>query len=64
VVPRGSGDTINLLRRTSFGALSGEKLDELLSGFRGFEELGFNLPELYTEIDGPALKLMPVAIFV
>jgi hypothetical protein len=64
VVASGSEDKINLLRKTSFGPVSSEKLEELLSGLRETSRLGFNLPELYTDIEGPAIQLIPIAIYV
>lgn len=63
VVKPGSGETINLLRKTSFGRFQRKIFDELANAFVGAEEVGIKFPELTTEIEGPALQVIPIAIF-
>jgi len=58
-----SGETIDLLRKTSFGRFQGKIFDELANAFVGAEEVGIKFPELITEIEGPALQVIPIAIF-
>ncbi|MBI2305015.1 MAG: hypothetical protein HYU86_09775 [Chloroflexi bacterium] len=63
VIALDSGDTINLLRKTSFGRLNRKVFDKLASAFAGAEEAGVKFSELVTEIRGPALQIIPIAIF-
>jgi len=56
-------DTINLLRKTSFGLLDSKILDQIKSGFDEVERGGIKVPELITEVNGPALVVIPIAIF-
>lgn len=63
VVNSDSEDSINLLRKTGFGPLSSAMFDELGDNFSELEEQGVELPEFITEIEGPAVQVIPVAIF-
>jgi len=63
VIGSGSEDTINLLRKTSFGRFDRNIIDQLASAFVGVKEAGINFPEFITEIQGPALQIIPIAIF-
>ena len=56
-------EEINLLRKTTLSVFSEELLDQLFSGFSTTETAQFNLPELVTKIAGPALIVIPVAIY-
>lgn len=58
----GSGETIDLLRGTGLGGMKREKLMELFGAFSNIE--GMNLPEIETELQSPALEVVPIAIFV
>jgi len=61
----GSGHgSIDLLRKTSLGLLQRGHLERLISSFSGAEKAGLNLPEIITEIPGPALQVFPIAVFV
>jgi hypothetical protein len=64
VVKPDSRETINLLRKTSFGRLQQNFFDDLANAFEGAEKEGISIPELITEIKGPALQVLPIAIFV
>ena len=64
VIMPDSGETINLLRKTSFGRLQCNIFDDLANAFEGAEKAGIKFPELITEIEGPALQVIPIAIFV
>ncbi len=63
VVTDGSADSINLLRKTSFGHLDNRIFDQLGDVFVGQEEVGLRFPEIVTEVKGPALQIIPIAIF-
>jgi len=58
-----SRDTIKLLRKTSFGQFDRRIFDLLASGFEGLEIAFESFPELITEIKGPVLQIIPIAIF-
>jgi len=64
VVQPDSGETINLLRKTSFGRFPRKIFDELANAFVEVEEIGIKFPELITEIEGPTLQVIPIAIFI
>jgi hypothetical protein len=61
-IEEGSEDTIDLLRGTGLGGIGKSSLDNLLVKFNQME--GVNLPEVKTEIHGPALEIIPIAVFV
>ena len=56
-------DSIDLLRKTTLSILPDNTLDELLSGFKNDEFEQFRFPELITRIAGPAVMVIPVAIY-
>ncbi len=56
-------ENIDLLRKTSLSILPIDLLTELFSGFQNDETKQFNLPELKTQISGPAVIVIPVAIY-
>lgn len=64
VVEPESKATINLLRKTAFGRFGSQLFDELSETTTEIEEAGIDLPRLVTEIEGPAIQAIPVAIFV
>ena len=59
---RDENESIDLLRKTTLSILPQNTLEELFSGLQGESIQGFNLPELVTEIAGPAMIVIPVAI--
>ena len=59
-----SDESINLLRKTTFGRFKEDTLNKLVSGFEGFENAGYRIPELITEIKAPAFQVIPIAIFI
>ena len=63
VIKSSSSETINLLRKTSFSKVQRKVFDNLANTFVGAEEVGVKFPELVTEIKGPALQVIPIAIF-
>ena len=56
-------EEIDLLRKTTLSILPEELLNQLFSGFNTSETAQFNLPTLVTKIVGPALIVIPVAIY-
>ncbi|MGM9929039.1 MAG: hypothetical protein ACI35P_13910 [Bacillus sp. (in: firmicutes)] len=54
---------IDLLRKTSLSILPKETLEKMFSGFKTEEAKQFNLPVLVTEIAGPAVIVIPIAIY-
>lgn len=56
-------DEIDLLRKTSLSILSEEFLDEMFSGFQTLDDKQIHLPELITKIAGPAVIVIPIAIY-
>lgn len=54
--------SIDLLRGTGLGGVGRELLDQFLAAFNQAE--GMNLPQVKTEILGPALEIVPIAIYV
>lgn len=56
-------ESIDLLRKTSLSILQEDLLNEALSGLKTEEIKEFNLPELKTKIKGPAVIVIPIAIY-
>src|SRR4051812_32379429 len=61
VVDSDSEESINLLRKTAFGSLNSDLFDEL-SRIVEKAEGKLYLPDFATEIVGPAIQVMPIAI--
>lgn len=55
--------SINLLRKTSLSILTDEMLSDFFGAFNGEDMQQFVLPELVTRIDGPAMIVIPIAIY-
>lgn len=60
---RNEEDSIDLLRKTTLSVFPENMLDELVSGFRSEEIEQFHFPEMVTKIAGPAVMIIPVAIY-
>ena len=56
-------ESIDLLRKTSLSIISENLLEEMFSGFKNKGMKQFNLPELKTRIVGPAVIVIPIAIY-
>ena len=63
VVGQDSNESINLLRKTAFGRFHSEVFDELSKVALGVQEM-IDLPEFKVEIVGPAIQVIPIAIFI
>jgi hypothetical protein len=53
---------IDLLRGTGMGGIGKQALDQIVTTFGQAD--GMNLPKVETAINGPALEIVPIAIFV
>lgn len=62
-VCKDDSESIDLLRKTTFSILSKEIILEMLSGLKNDEMDEFNLPELKKTVTGPAILVIPVAIY-
>lgn len=56
-------EEIDLLRKTTLSIFSDETLEEVLGGFSNSGITELNLPELVTKIAGPAVIVLPIAIY-
>ncbi len=56
-------ESIDLLRKTTLSILTDELLDDFFVGFKSEDMKQFNLPELITKIKGPAMIVIPIAIY-
>ena len=61
-IEKETNESIDLLRGTGLGGMGKDILDELWNAFNQIE--GMNLPKIESEIFGPALEVVPIAIFV
>lgn len=55
--------SIDLLRKTTLSVLPEDLLNQMFSGFKSAELEKFNMPEFVTKIEGPAIIVIPVAIY-
>lgn len=62
-IEKGSDEKINLLRKTSLSSVQGQLLNGVVDSFTTIEENGIKLPKVITEIDGPVVQILPIAIF-
>lgn len=63
VVKSESDESINLLRKTAFGRFQNSLFGQFADALTGLEEIGMRSSELVTEIDSPAILIVPIAIF-
>ena len=56
-------EEIDLLRKTSLSVLSEIFIKDMLSGFNSGDISQFNLPEIKTKIESPAVIVIPIAIY-
>lgn len=57
-------EEIDLLRKTSLSIISESLLEDMFLAFKNEDMKQFNLPELRTKITGPAVIVIPIAIYV
>ena len=60
---RTKDDSVDLLRKTSLAIISEGMLSQIFAGFKDDDLKQFNLPELKTKINGPAVIVIPIAIY-
>lgn len=59
-----SSDSINLLRKTALSKMPSELLLQAIGHLSSLgSEQGFDIPELKMEIEGPAIQVLPIAIY-
>ena len=58
-----SEESINLLRKTTFSRFERNMINQMTAGFQGSDFSGLSFPELTTEIQGPSIQVIPIAIF-
>ncbi len=63
VLPEGSKEKLNLLRKTGLGKIQTQLLQEMTTKLQGAEAAGFKTPDLAMEIEAPAIQVMPIATF-
>lgn len=56
-------ESIDLLRKTTLSILTDEMLADIFAGFEKEDMKQFNLPKLMTKIKGPAMIVIPIAIY-
>lgn len=59
-----SGDSINLLRKTTLDVLKDHDLKIFTEVFQNEELKNFNLPDVVVKIEAPAVIVIPIAIYV
>ncbi len=62
-VCKDEADSIDLLRKTTLSILPEHTLDGLVSGLQSEEFKQYHFPELITKIAGPAVMVIPIAIY-
>lgn len=60
---RCSTENIDLLRKTSLSIFQEDLLNELFAELKTDDMKQFNLPELRTKIESPAVIVIPIAIY-
>jgi hypothetical protein len=63
VIPKGSNNSINLLRKTTIGMLP-DLAEKLVANMSTLEGMRTTQKELTTSIEGPAIQVVPIAIFL
>lgn len=56
-------DTINLMRKTSFGKMNANLINTFKGPLTRMGESGLEVEDLTTEVIGPAMQVIPIAIF-
>lgn len=59
-----SDDTINLLEKTTFRSLGEEFIKKFTDIFSELPDEIMAIPEVRTKIKGPAIQVLPIAIFI
>lgn len=64
VIPPDENDSINLLSRTPLASIDASQIQKIFSTIEGAREMGIVLPDVVTEVKGPALQIIPIAVFL
>ncbi len=64
LVSSSSKDSINLLRRSTLRGLNEEMIQQMFAAFKNIGERVLQIPELKTKVGGPAMQIIPIAIYV
>jgi len=64
VISSDSDEEVNLLRKTTLSKFNTALLEQMFSGFSNMEENGLKKIEITTELKGPVIQIIPIAIFV
>lgn len=62
-VIKDESETINLLRKTSFGKMNAAMINSFKEPLTQMGENGLEIEDLSTEVIGPAMQVIPIAIF-
>ena len=57
------GDALNLVRKNAFGIIQGEQREKMIQGLRKLSETQPGIPAPRWDLEGPAIQVIPVAIF-
>lgn len=63
-IAKDENDSIDLLRKTTLGILDDSTMEEILSAFKNKDIENYRLPDIKSKIHGPALIIIPIAIYV
>jgi len=63
VVSDVDGQPISLLRKTPLGIFGDQVVKQFSDGFQELAQSGLSIPSLKTQIEGPAIQMIPIAIF-
>ena len=58
-----SAESISLLRNSALRIIGESTMGELISAFDNLEDSEFNIPEVKYEVCGPAIQVIPIAIY-
>lgn len=61
-IERDASETIDLLRGTGLGGVGREILEQLWNALNQMEKM--NLPQVKSEVGGPALEVVPIAVYI
>lgn len=64
VITKDSDEEVNLLRKTTLSKLNSSLIEQMFSGFSNMEDSGIKKIEITTELKGPVIQIIPIAIFV
>jgi len=63
IIDKNSPESINLLRKTTFGRFDKKIFEKFSDISINSQTQGLNLPEFSSEVPGPAIQIIPIAIF-